>query len=678
MRLKKYLPLFIITGVFWGNTILPVSAAETDQIIKNTGEIDVRVGINNFEKNAFYCLPVLVELRNRTAREFNLNCELRAIDPSNNNKIFLKIIKKEYLPPEGQKRIFFYLPLQGIQNTYFQPELILSDSKNKIIFHEKIAPHDNNDNSYDRSLNYLILNQTSSTTRIDLPEKINAPQNPTWFKNDSYRSKEFTINKLYLSPRDVPDRWYGLADAQIVLLNDTPLNELTPEQIKSLRDWVYRGGVIIISPGTNPAWLNHPFIQELFPHQVQSVKEISQLPALAKFGSFKTTDNFLYYQIPSSPPGYSIMLGNKTSPQLLKKSYGNGLVYLLPFNISRPPFNVWSGQSAFWEYLINDAAASLPSWHEIANVKLLKNITSLLTPHPPFLLLVALTVLFILIVGPINYLVLNRYRLTILNVATIPLISICFTFFIISIGYLFRGVFVKSASFVYLNTYAGDRVARAERLSAVRSPRSTTYDIQLDKTTFGGIGAIENKSSYSRRSSYNKENQSIIYQYSRIEETGTEQNIRGQPIAQWANAFITGESFQELGGGITFKVDKTSVEISNASPFRIKKGIFINGTVPVSGVTNDPLIITGGVPFGAVETGQQITVPLSEKISILEALSVKYQSNEFYWLELFGATTWENKPSLLCLIEKQTSNLKINGSVFQPNDELIILEVRER
>lgn len=60
-----------------------------------------------------------------------------------------------------------------------------------------------------------------------------------------------------LTPADLPDQWTGLANASVLVWGNGEITELRAERAKAVRQWVMRGGhLVVILPAVGQAWTN--------------------------------------------------------------------------------------------------------------------------------------------------------------------------------------------------------------------------------------------------------------------------------------------------------------------------------------------------------------------------------------------------------------------------------------
>ena len=112
---------------------------------------------------------------------------------------------------------------------------------------------------------------------------------------------------LQLNPDDLPDRWMGLASITEVVWNGPAPSELRIEQVRALREWVQRGGhLVIILPSIGQDWLAISN-QELAAMLPRAAVERARDTSLASLRPLLTDDTASVRPIPDSSVTLNIL-----------------------------------------------------------------------------------------------------------------------------------------------------------------------------------------------------------------------------------------------------------------------------------------------------------------------------------------------------------------------------------
>jgi len=252
---------------------------------------------------------------------------------------------------------------------------------------------------------------------------------------------------------DLPERWFGYDSVQVLVLATGGekgrwwLEEFRrrPQIYRAIRQWVQQGGHLVVSAAENASLLasseQFPLV-DLLPGEliggrrvyeevlvgVRDVtmyryREATSLPALrCAFADFR-----------KRPGAFQRAFGpERDKPAVLVWPYGLGQVTLVAFDTNLPPFDRWDGRTAFWEWLLEtEPLAARPSYRtaltstveEDALTRLVHQLEQARTPEAPFALVAALMLAYLLLAGPLDYLLIVRWlRRPALAWLTFPLV----------------------------------------------------------------------------------------------------------------------------------------------------------------------------------------------------------------------------------------------------------------
>lgn len=309
---------------------------------------------------------------------------------------------------------------------------------------------------------------------------------------------------MNLTLADLPERHEGWRILNALILNDIDTSALTPAQNTALSRWVAEGGRLVIGGGAGAARTLAGLPDELLPVTLASQQEVAALPGLVRYtdASILVPGPFLLAQAQPVPDA-AVLLNNEAEPGtdnlsalasdsalIVELPYGAGYVDFVALDLSQSPFNAWAGVTDFIERLLTPGAAWPQFWAaDIAPQQMsdsqmyyaLTNLPALDLPSIRFLGL--LLVGYILLVGPVNYLVLRwRDRMSWAWV-TIPVLTLIFSGLAYGLGFGLRGsdIIINEISIVELGQ--SSRPKRAQTYVGIFSPRRQSYDIQINVET---------------------------------------------------------------------------------------------------------------------------------------------------------------------------------------------------
>jgi len=314
----------------------------------------------------------------------------------------------------------------------------------------------------------------------------------------------------------LPERWVGYSGVWAVVLSGVDFDRFSPLQQQALLGWVETGGLLVISPGSDIGWLVRPPWDELLRLQSPGSEQREGAPVLERlYGRFEGSGKFLLHHLRSDR---ARLVGPEVGgwPSYLGIPVGAGMVVVTAFDAGGFPFRGWSGSTAFWESLLTKSAGALPdvSWRkpkewgwgsEATEIGAALKVLSALTARPtPVLLIGALATLYVLCVGPLNYLLLRDYRKRVWVVVTIPAVALAFVVLVGTIGLLGRGLTSLLEHVTLLVVHGEASSAYQRSYIGVWSPVSQALDLETSGEAFlkpltkypwadiwRGVGAVE-------------------------------------------------------------------------------------------------------------------------------------------------------------------------------------------
>lgn len=169
-----------------------------------------------------------------------------------------------------------------------------------------------------------------------------------------------------LTPADLPDRWMGLAAFECLVWGSGEISELRGERARALREWVERGGhLIIILPSVGQTWSN-PQSNEL--HDIMPVVTITRREGVdmepLRHMLTRATDVALpkdavlqtFAPLPDAAPAEAMRLMDTPAGEcvVVRRLVGVGAVTLVGLDLSRSQFSQGASlqTDVFWHRLL--------------------------------------------------------------------------------------------------------------------------------------------------------------------------------------------------------------------------------------------------------------------------------------------------------------------------------------
>lgn len=291
---------------------------------------------------------------------------------------------------------------------------------------------------------------------------------------------------MVLAPADIPERPEPMEGvAAIVWAGDS--SALNEDQRRSIERWVGSGGQLVVVGGADWQSRTAAFAQMLPLAELGATDEVP-LAALARWtGS----------DAPPAPTSTvsagalredarALVAADDGTPLLSMRPVGAGRVILLGPDLATDAFRGWEASPRLWLRLLpsflsfEEFFGGFPPGGEVgaAMSQALSNLPSL--EVPPAELLLAVIVGYILLIGPISYLVLRRIDRREMAWVTAPVLVVLFTACSYGIGSSLKGSDVIVNQIALIHTSSAGGVATVESYAGIFSPQRSTYDLRVD------------------------------------------------------------------------------------------------------------------------------------------------------------------------------------------------------
>lgn len=280
-----------------------------------------------------------------------------------------------------------------------------------------------------------------------------------------------------LDPADLPERVEAWSTLDRLIWQDVDAARLSTEQLDALRGWVAGGGRLVIAGGTSgPSGLG-AFPDTLLPYRPTATTDV----APSSLGS-------LLGAVPDDATDLPALSGDLVAGRALatvgdravaaERPYGSGAVTIIGFD----PTVAWISDSdigeGLWRQLLPARTGSGPVLTDDSQiVSAASQLPSLALP--PVGGLVALLGAYILLIGPVNYLVLRRLDRRELAWVTMPILIAVFSVGAYGFGSLLRGSELIINEVAIVRGAPGTTDGTAQVYLGVFSPSRATYQLRV-------------------------------------------------------------------------------------------------------------------------------------------------------------------------------------------------------
>jgi hypothetical protein len=301
---------------------------------------------------------------------------------------------------------------------------------------------------------------------------------------------------MSIAPEDLPERVEAWSALDRVVWQDVDADRLSPAQLEALRGWVAGGGRLVIAGGTTGPKTLAAFPDTLLPYRPVTTTDV---PAVALGG--------LLGALPSGATDLPALSGELIDGRSLAtvggrvvaadRDYGSGQVTLLGFD----PTAAWIVDSkaaqGLWRRLLPArSSGGLTFADDSMLVSAVSQLPSLALP--PIGGLIVLLAAYIVLIGPINYVVLRRLDRREWAWLTMPALVVVFTVGAYGFGTALRGNDVIVNEVAIVRGAAGATDGTGQIYLGVFSPSRGQYQLQvpggallsspINGDIFGGTG----------------------------------------------------------------------------------------------------------------------------------------------------------------------------------------------
>jgi hypothetical protein len=331
----------------------------------------------------------------------------------------------------------------------------------------------------------------------------------------------------------LPDRWFGYEGANVAVLNTAPgsdefikrlfgehASEADKIRREALIEWLRRGGRLLITVGENAEVVAKlPALGQLLPFSVNAAQPVRRPGTIAlswtarestsltstlsgalglKSGVFPVAN-----LVPRSDRTARVLIPTKDRLKDIKdvlaaqSAYGLGRVTVLGFDLDRPPFTEFTERAEFWDWVLREGGANrasagsegkprpgLSGATEEEDEVAIALRTHLDTfdgiPVVSFGWVAVLIILYILLIGPIEYFFLKRVfgRLE-LTWITFPIIVLTVSLAAYFTAYSLKGRDLKINKLDVLDVDSASNRVYGTTWFTIFSPRIETYNLAI-------------------------------------------------------------------------------------------------------------------------------------------------------------------------------------------------------
>lgn len=306
--------------------------------------------------------------------------------------------------------------------------------------------------------------------------------------------RRFDVTLVDVSSVTLPRKGEAMRSLDAIVINDVDTSTLTAEQTSALEAWVRAGGNLIIGGGGNAPITLQGLPESLRPEFMGLPLEIASVDGLVGYAARSMSDAEAEEIRVAGPfvvhraffDGVGAVSAGDDGGMVIEKNFGSGSVKYVALSLTESPFDAWAGNTQFLQTLLRPPSAPLGWMPPDVSAQqqqasrmgwALSQLPSLDLPSIRWIGI--LLGVYILLVGPINYLLLRSMRRLHFAWFTIPLLTVAFTAGTFGLGYAMRGTDLILNHIAVIQPNA-DSSAKVQNYVGLFSPGERSYTIDID------------------------------------------------------------------------------------------------------------------------------------------------------------------------------------------------------
>lgn len=393
-----------------------------------------------------------------------------------------------------------------------------------------------------------------------------------------------TTPVVHLRPTALPDDAALLSGLDIIFVHDLTTADLSAAQREALALWTRMGGQLVVGGGAR-ADQTAPGLAEILPVEVGALRPQTSTAALGAL----TGRNDLIGSLPTTTASAVILRPGAVRLDrdglLTAWEVGAGRVIFAAFDLAA--LRTWAGEAALWERVLPieprmDMGYSF-RWRSENLLRDTLELPALRLPSTGLLLL--LMALYIVVVGPVNFLVLRRLRRVELAWVTTPLLVVVFTAGAYGASYVLRGSSAQITQLAVVQSFEGQRQGLATAFLGIFSPQRRAYRLDFEPEALVTPGTFE---------SFQLRNEPVT-------SDGATTGMRELLIDVSALRTVMAEATTEATPGV-----ESSLTVDPGQ--RVQGQVRLTGNTPL----RDAMVVTGpsAQPLGDLQPGDEAQVDL--------------------------------------------------------------------
>ncbi len=316
------------------------------------------------------------------------------------------------------------------------------------------------------------------------------------------RAREVIVPRLQAIDDLLPGRWYGFdaVDVVVVDTNDKEmLATLSGNRGEALKQWVQRGGHLVVAVSSNWQAVNDGLLGEMLPARIGGQTQVSPFDSLESFtgGSHQVAFENAPARVAKfeeiEQRGGKVIASTLSTPLVVRGAYGFGRVTVIGLDVDTKPFSAWPDRGLFFVKTLDLKGSNAAVNPTAPGMRIMANsVTDLATlirrsldqfkgvTLIPFGWVAGFIVLYILLIGPGDYFflkkVLKRMELTWI---TFPTIVVTVSLLAYYAAYVVKGTDLRVNKIDVVDIDLEAKAARGTSWINLFSPQNRDYSVSV-------------------------------------------------------------------------------------------------------------------------------------------------------------------------------------------------------
>jgi hypothetical protein len=301
----------------------------------------------------------------------------------------------------------------------------------------------------------------------------------------------FAARQVRWTPQRLPANAAALRAIDTLIFTDVDSTALSAAQRAAVVDWVAGGGHLIVTGGANWQQTAAAF-RDVLPLLPDDSQQIDGLGALALWSGLAADDlnartTIATGDLNADAAARVLVASADALPLLVRRDYGAGAIDYFAADPALQPLSGWQSGDAMWLNIIASTQMR-PAWTmgiaDYSEAEVAVGVLPGVDLLPPVLSMVAFIGVYVLLIGPLNYIVLARINRRGWAWVTIPVLIGVFSVLAYNVGFNLRGSEVILSRINIIESWPESDEARLQQLVGVLSPRRETYSLSAGTDTF--------------------------------------------------------------------------------------------------------------------------------------------------------------------------------------------------